>query len=42
MSSPSLEVHCQLSAKPVTPWPKVLITALMSAVIISIIVLAFS
>ena len=42
MSSPSLEVHGQLSAKPVTPWPKVLITALMSAVIISIIVLAFS
>ena len=42
MSSPSLEVHGQLSAKPVTPWPKVLITALMSAVVISIIVLAFS
>ena len=42
MSSPSLEVHGQLSAKPVTPWPKVLITALMSAVAISIIVLAFS
>ncbi|MFF0973596.1 UNVERIFIED_CONTAM: ABC transporter permease [Kocuria sp. CPCC 205295] len=42
MSSPSLEVHGQLSAKPVTPWPKVLITALMSAVITSIIVLAFS
>lgn len=42
MSSPSLEVHGQLSAKPVTPWPRVLLTALMSSVIIAIIVLAFS
>lgn len=42
MSSPSLEVHGELSAKPVTPWPTVLLTALLPAVIIGIIVLAFS
>lgn len=42
MSSPSLEVHGELRAEPVTPWPRVLLTALLPAVIIAVIVLAFS